>query len=45
MSLEPVTFDRHVLRAGGDGVTDLTMNSLKMIVLFQVFELQQKKAS
>lgn len=35
------SFDK--LRAGGGGVTDLTMNSLKMIVLFPVFELQQKK--
>lgn len=41
ISLEPVTFLRP--RAGGDGVTDLTMNTLKMFVPFQLFELQQKK--
>lgn len=41
ISLESVTF--LLPKAGGDGVTDLTMNTLKILVPFQVFELQQKK--
>lgn len=41
ISLDSVTF---VLpRAGGDGVTDLTMNTLKKFVSFQVSNSNKKK--